>query len=115
MCLRIFVPTARRVILFFIFAMLPLSGFLDFAPPLKVFFGLPHVLIHDYSISLVAQMIFSYVLACIYASAYVSIEASLRKNYPHMNDIVEKMKKPGKPSAARPVARIKSKSRRRKK
>ena len=114
MCLRIFIPTARRIVLFFIFAMLPLSGFLEFAPPLKVFFGLPHVLIHDYSISLVAQIIFSYVLACIYASAYVSIEASLRKNYPHMNDIVEKWK-PGEPSAARPVARAKPKPRRRKK
>ncbi|MBM3303690.1 MAG: hypothetical protein FJY76_01225 [Candidatus Aenigmarchaeota archaeon] len=78
--LRMFVPTARRLVLFAVFALAPLLGLLDILPPLKVFFGLPHVLIFDYATSLVVQIIYSYLLACIYAAAYVSIEASLRKN-----------------------------------
>jgi len=84
MCLRIFIPTARRLILFAVFALVPLLGLLDVIPPLKVFFGLPYILIFDYTTAIVAQIIYSYVLACIYAAAYVSIEANLRKNYPLM-------------------------------
>jgi len=93
MCLRIFVPTYRRLILFLFFALLPLSGILNPVPPLQVFYSLPYVLIASYSLAVVAQIIYSYILACVYAAAYVSIERSLRKSYPQLNRAAWKRKK----------------------
>ncbi len=95
MCLSIFAPTYRRLILFIFFALLPLSGLLNPLPPLQLFLTIPYVLISGYTAAMIAQVVYSYVLACIYAAAYVNLEANLRKNYPHMNDIV-KRKKAGK-------------------
>jgi formate hydrogenlyase subunit 3/multisubunit Na+/H+ antiporter MnhD subunit len=54
-------------------------------PPFQMFFGLPYYLLRMHNIiSIAVQLAYSYVLACIYAAAYVSIEAHLRKNYPLM-------------------------------
>lgn len=93
MCLRIFVPTYRRLALFLFFALLPLTGILSLLPPLQVFLTLPFVFIHRSSAAIIAQIAYSYVLACIYAAAYLWLERSLRKQFPHANDIIERRRK----------------------
>lgn len=94
MCLRIFVPTPRRVFLFLIFLAFTLSGLLAFLPPFQQLFGLPYLLVPEIYTAIVVQLIYSYILACIYAFAYVWLESKIRQRYPHMNDLVKKRQKP---------------------
>lgn len=104
MCLRIFVPTYRRLALFLFFALLPLTGILSLLPPLQVFLTLPYVFCRS-SAAIIAQIIYSYVLACIYAAAYLWLERSLRKQFPHANDIIEKSRKKRSPKRSKKAGR----------
>jgi hypothetical protein len=89
MCLRIFMPTPRRILLFLIFLMFTLSGILYILPPFQQLFGFPYLALSDYA-ALIAQLIYSYIVACIYAAAYIWLEARIRQKYPHMNDLMQK-------------------------
>ena len=89
MCLRIFMPTPRRLLLFLVFLVLTVSGAMAIMPPFQNLFGFPYLLLSGYS-GIAAQIIYSYIVACIYASAYVRLEAGIRRSYPNMNDIVQK-------------------------
>jgi hypothetical protein len=89
MCLRIFKPTPRRLLLFLIFLAFTLSGLLTVLSPFQQLFGLPYVLSEGYT-AFAGQIIYSYILACIYAFGYVWLDARIRKRYPHMNDIVQR-------------------------
>jgi hypothetical protein len=90
MSLSFLLPTYRRIAVFIFFSAIPMIAVIFDIPPLEVFFGMPYVLAGSKTLgALAAQIIYSYVLACIYAGAYVSIEKHLRKNYPHLNDVVE--------------------------
>ena len=89
MCLRIFMPTPRRILLFFIFLTFTLSGLLAILPPFQQLFGLPYMLSEGYT-ALIAQIIYSYIVACIYAASYIWLETRIRQKYPHMNDLVQK-------------------------
>ena len=105
-------PTPRRVLLFLIFLFFTLSGIMAALPPFQQLFGLPYMLAPETYAALAAQIIYSYILACIYAFGYVWLEASIRRRYPHMNDIVKKRQSvpvqeplaaPGHPPASMPV------------
>ena len=89
MWLRIFMPTPRRLLLFLIFLVLTVSGTMAIVPPFQNLFGFPYLLLSGYY-GIVAQLIYSYAVACIYASAYVRLEAGIRRSYPNMNGIVQK-------------------------
>jgi hypothetical protein len=89
MFLRIFMPTPRRLLLFFIFLVLTVSGAMAIVPPFQNLFGFPYLLFPGYS-GVAAQIIYSYIVACIYAFAYVRLEASIRRSYPNMNDRLRK-------------------------
>jgi hypothetical protein len=65
-------------------------------PPFENLFSFPYILLSGYS-GIVTQLIYSYIVTCIYASAYVRLEASIRRSYPGMNDIVER-RRPRTPS-----------------
>jgi hypothetical protein len=96
MCIGILLPTWRRFIVFLFFAGLMFSGALViFAAfqPLQLYIGLPLYVIGYSAVGIIIQLIYSYIMACIYAAAYVRLESKIRKQYPHMNDIVEKRKK----------------------
>jgi len=93
MCLRIFMPTPRRLLLFLIFLVATSSGVLSIIPPFQNMFSFPYLLLSGYY-GIIAQAIYSYIVACIYAGAYVWLEASIRKSYPGMNDIVQKKQGP---------------------
>ena len=101
MCLRIFVPTPRRILLFLIFLLFTLSGLLAVLPPFQQLFGFPYMVLSDYA-ALISQMIYSYIVACIYAAAYIWLEARIRQRYPHMNDLVKK--KQSLPAVEKPLA-----------
>lgn len=110
MCLRIFIPTPRRLLLFLIFLVLTVSGAMAIVPPFHSMFGFPYMLLSGYS-GIVAQVIYSYIVACIYAAAYVWLEASIRRSYPNMNERVQKHappkvegKRPQTPSGENPLA-----------
>ncbi|MCX6814712.1 MAG: hypothetical protein NTY20_03635 [Candidatus Aenigmarchaeota archaeon] len=104
MCLRIFKPTPRRLILFLAFLLFTLSGILYILPPFQQLFGLPYLVLSDYA-ALIAQIIYSYILACIYAAAYIWLEAKIRQKYPHMNDIVQKKKQEQVSPPQKPVSK----------
>ena len=106
MCLRIFVPTPRRVLLFLIFLLFTLSGILNIVYPFQQLFGLPYLLLSDYA-ALIAQVIYSYIVACIYAFSYVWLEANIRRRYPHMNDLAQKwkLKSPATPQTEEPASK----------
>ena len=117
MCLRIFMPTPRRILLFFIFLTFTLSGLLAILPPFQQLFGLPYMLSEGYT-ALTAQIIYSYIVACIYAASYIWLEARIRQKYPHMNDLVKKkqsvpvaeetVREPEPPPAGMPVPHTKA-------
>jgi len=116
MCLRIFMPTPRRLLLFLIFLMFTLSGIMYIVPPFQQLFGFPYMLLSDYT-GVATQIIYTYIVACIYAAAYIWLEASIRKRYPHMNDMVKKkqslrvqeeqLAEPEPPSASMPARHVK--------
>jgi hypothetical protein len=120
--LRLFVPTYRRIAVFLFFSVLPMLAVMLEVRPIEVFFGMPYFLYGSASIGpIIGQIIYSYVLACIYAGAYVGIEAHLRKNYPHLNDVVkqrrllpERKAKVAAMPAAKPAVKAKPKPKRKK-
>jgi hypothetical protein len=93
MILGIFKPTVRRSVVFLFFLALPLTGLLDQVLGLKFLLWLPYMLVADRLLSVLAQAIYSYLVACIYAAAYVWIEAKIRKQYPDVNAPAERWKK----------------------
>ena len=95
MCLKIFIPTYRRLVVFLFFALVPLSGVLSFAPPLQVFLTMPFVLIPDLTASVITQVVYLYVIACIYAAVYVWLDKSLGREFPQLNRMLKK-KSPAK-------------------
>ncbi len=101
MCLRIFIPTPRRILLFLIFLAFTLSGIMNILYPFQQLFGLPYMLSEGYT-ALIAQIIYSYIVACIYAASYIWLEAKIRKRYPHMNDLMQK--KRSLPAVEKPLA-----------
>lgn len=91
MCLGILKPTPGRLVVFLVFALAPVSGILSFLPPLQLYFSIPYIALwQNRVLAIIAQLIYSYVLGCIYLAAYFWLEAKIRKSYPHMDDIVKK-------------------------
>jgi len=96
MCLAVFLPTLKRLVVFLFFLGLVFSGILwmlSALRPLQLFAGLPLFALGYVPAGIVLQIVYSYIMACIYAAAYVRIEAAIRKSYPHMNDVVKKKRK----------------------
>lgn len=102
MCIRIFIPTPRKLLLFLILLLLTISGILVSIPPLQHFLGLASIIWYFTTMDaanasvlvIITQIIYSYILACLYAFGYVWLEANIRRRYPHMNDIVKKRQEP---------------------
>ncbi len=95
MCLDIFFPTWRRLVVFLFFVAVSFSGVVGSVLtlwPLQLFAALPLYLLGGAS-GIVVQLVYSYVVACIYAAAYVGLERRIRKRYPHINDVVNKKRK----------------------